>query len=408
MSEDTHDEDDDGEAAKSECCSGASNCGCCAALSCKMRVRLECWVRADTTSWRAPAFSSYAYLRDELKRLRPSPEVQQSIATSVERALDEALLAMTPPRRRRCGQGRWSRRPRPWIWLKRFYSGSDIEQTWRAIHRAQAALYVIYPRAELVPQAEHVDVVIAELPEQAVLLKAVTNLISRIPASAGPSAPAPTPTHPTPTATPTPSTLPTPTPTPTAPTPPTPTTAPGTMLRGIYERAVDISDNLQAEARGLRNALIVASAAIFLVLVAVGVAHLIDRDIIRLCVSTGKQEACPLGKSPHPFDVFAVELVGMLGGLLSIVIPLATGERIKTPYRVFNQQLALKTLAGAATAVGGVLLLAGGVIETIKLDSTTAILGYAVVLGFAQQIVTGAVDRRADSLAKQTPTAKSV
>jgi hypothetical protein len=47
-------------------------------------------------------------------------------------------------------------------------------------------------------------------------------------------------------------------------------------------------------------------------------------------------------------------------------------------------------------------------IETIKLESTTAILGYAVILGFAQQIGTGAVDRRADSLAKQTPTAKSV
>jgi hypothetical protein len=30
------------------------------------------------------------------------------------------------------------------------------------------------------------------------------------------------------------------------------------------------------------------------------------------------------------------------------------------------------------------------------------------VLGFAQQIVTGAVDRRADSLGKQTPVAKSV
>lgn len=100
--------------------------------------------------------------------------------------------------------------------------------------------------------------------------------------------------------------------------------------------------------------------------------------------------------------------MGLLGGLLSIVIPLATGERIKTPYRVFNQQLVLKTLAGAATAVGGVLLLAGGVIETIKLESTAAILGYAVVLGFAQQIVTGAIDRRADALAKQTPTAKTV
>jgi hypothetical protein len=153
----------------------------------------------------------------------------------------------------------------------------------------------------------------------------------------------------------------------------------------------------------------VASAASFFVILALGIAHVIDREIIELCAHTTKGEkVCPLGHTAHPLDVFTVELVGMLGGLLSIVIPLATGERIKTPYRVFNQQLVLKLVVGAASALGGVILIAGGVIETIKLESTTAILGYAVVLGFAQQIVTGAVDRRADSLAKQTPTAKSV
>lgn len=179
-------------------------------------------------------------------------------------------------------------------------------------------------------------------------------------------------------------------------------------MRGIYERAMDITGNLQADARALRNALITSSIAIFIVLVVIGVAHLIEPKIIFLCASAGGHRACPIDGSPHPFDVFVVELAGMLGGLLSIVIPVATGERIKTPYRVFNQQLVVKTLAGAATAVGGVLLLAGGLIDTIKLESTTAILGYAVVFGFSQQIVTGAIDRRANSLAKQTPTAKSV
>jgi hypothetical protein len=329
----------------------------------------------DTAGWRAPAFSSYAYLRDELRRLRPVPEAKPGPAISAECALDEALLAMTPPRRLRRGRGRWSWVPRPWTGLKRFYSGSDIEQSWRAIHRAQAALYVIYPPEELVPQAEHVEAVVAELHEHAGLLKSVTSLISQIAnGSSASSSP----------------------------------TKPGVMLRGIYERATDVSDLLQVEARALRNALMTASAAIFLVLVAVGVAHLLDPDIISLCVSVGRQRACPITGSPRPFDVLTVEFAGMLGGLLSIVIPLATGERIKTPYRVFNQQLVVKTLAGAATAVGGVLVLSGGAIETIKLESTSAILGYAVIFGFAQQIVTGAIDRRANSLAKQTPTAKSV
>ena len=381
MSKVEHDDSDKSKAgqagAKSErcpesakcCCRESAKCKCGRALSCEMRIYLECRIRADTTSWRAPAFSSYAYLRDELERLRPA-STQPGILTSTERALDEALLAMTPPRWLDCRKK--PRRPRPEAWITRLYSGSDIEQAWRAIHRAQAALYVIYPKSELVPQAEHVEAVVAELPEHAGLLKLITNLIAQI--EKGPAT----------------------------------VTEPGTMLRGIYERAIDVSDHLQVEARALRNALLTASTAILLVLIALGVAHMAESHIIQLCISTGKQKACPLGGSPHPFDVFAIELAGMLGGMLSIVIPLATGERIKTPYRVFNQQLILKTLAGAATAVGGVILLASGVIDTIKLEHPTAIIGYAVVFGFAQQIVTGAIDRRADSLAKQTPTAKSV
>ena len=377
------------ESAKCKCCSGASPCDCCSRLSCKLRSRLECDVRKDTASWRAPAFSSYGYLRDELKRLQSQGSAEDaaraSTIRSAGRALDEALLAMTPARRLRCGDKRqrlWM--PHPWIALKRFYSGSHVEQTWRALHRVQAALYTLYCRNELTPQAEHVEAVIAELPEQAALLKAATKLVSEIDGETNHKANANVVS---------------------------PSTPQGAMLRGIYERAMDVSDNLQREARGLRNALMVASSITFLLLVALGVAHAIGKEnIIDLCTTKAgsTKMACPIGESPHRFDVFAVELAGMLGGLLSIIIPLATGERIKTPYRVFNQQLAFKLLAGAASAVGGVLLIESGVIETIKLDSTSAILGYAVVLGFAQQIATGAIDRTADSLAKQTPTAKSV
>jgi hypothetical protein len=380
MVRDTHEEHDAG----SKCCSGAWTCGCCSTLSCEMRSRLECHVRKDTASWRAPAFSSYAYLRDELKRLeslRPAGDAgRESTIKSARRALDEALLTMTPARQLRCrGKRCCLRMPHPLIALKRFYSGSDVEQAWRALHRVQAALYTVYPEDELTPQAEHVEAVIAELPEQAALLKLATTLVQQIKPEAGAGQSAPV-------------------------------TKPGTMLRGIYERATDVSDNLQRDARGLRNALVVASIVTFIVLMALGVADAIDKSIIDLCATkTGSTKmVCPIGESPHPFGAFVIELAGMLGGLLSIVIPLATGERIKTPYRVFNQQLVFKLLAGAASAVGGVLLIESGVIETIKLDSTTAILGYAVVFGFAQQIATGAIDRTADSLAKQTPTTKSV
>ncbi|HYB26248.1 MAG TPA: hypothetical protein VEF89_06525 [Solirubrobacteraceae bacterium] len=115
---------------------------------------------------------------------------------------------------------------------------------------------------------------------------------------------------------------------------------------------MDVSDNLHREARALRNALMAASVVTVFVLLALGIAHTIDTSIVDLCTKTSTGNViCPLGGARHPFDVLAIELAGMLGGLLSIIIPLATGERIKTPFRVFNQQIMLKLLAGAASAL---------------------------------------------------------
>jgi hypothetical protein len=329
---------------------------------------LEREVRKDSAAWRAYAFAAFARIRDELQQLR-TPGTPAGAVQAAEQALDEALRAMVP------GARGVSFYARGWVALELFYAGTRIEQTWRAIHRAQACLYMLYPEAELKVQAERLEGLVAELPEQAALLKSLTTLVSQL--SQAPTGGAPRPQN------------------------------PGATLRGIYERAMDVSDNLQREARALRNSLMAASAAIFFVFAALGVAHALDTNILRLCEQVKAHQACPLGGAGHPFDVFAVGLAGMLGGLLSIVIPLATGERVKTPYRIFNQQLVLKTLAGAVSAIGGVLLIEGGLITSIKLESTTAILGYALFFGFAQQVVTGAVDRRADSLARQTPAAKS-
>ncbi len=322
-------------------------------------------VSADPSAWRALAFDSYAGVRDELNRLKALDDHPPS-TEGAEQALSEALQAMEPKRRRK---------------LKLFYSGANIEAAWRAIHRARAALYMLYQPSELKAQAEHIEVLTAALPEQSALQKAATALVAQVThAQTVPAAPPPV-------------ALPT-----------SPLQSSRAALRGLYEQAMEVTDGLQREARMLRNSLMTASIGIFLVVVALGVAHAVDTGIIKLCTA---KHACPIGSSPHPFDVFAIELAGMLGGLLSVVIPLATGERIKTPYRVFNQQLLLKTLAGAAAALAGILLVEGALVSAIKLESTSAILGYAVFFGFSQQVVTGFVDRRADALAKQTPSTKS-
>ncbi len=140
-----------------------------------------------------------------------------------------------------------------------------------------------------------------------------------------------------------------------------------------------------------------------------GALHVVNTEIISLCSKPAGSATsfCPMGPGSERFDVFAVELAGMLGGLLSVVIPIATGEQINTPYRVFIQQLVLKTFAGAATALAGVVLVQSEFISAFKVTSDESILGYAVFFGIAQQAVTGAVDRRANALAKATPDVKS-
>lgn len=349
---------------------------------------LERRVCEDTAIWRTQAFDGYANVRDELHRLeRCAALPSQSLAfdadrtaENVKRALKEALEAMVPRKAS----------------LKKFYSGSDIERAWLAIHRARAELYLLYPDVELKAQTESLGVLLADLPETSTLRGALTTALGRLGSKAEVPAVALgipiTPfltlhrrvkeKH-------------------------TPKGEAGIRaeLQRIYEHAMGISDVLQRESRVLRNNMMVASVGIFAVVLALGIAHLVEPGIVSLC--TGRN-VCPIDGKVHPLDVFVVELAGMLGGLLSVVIPLSTGERIMTPYRVFNQQLILKTLAGAATAVGGLLLLGGQLISAVKIDDTTALLAYAVVFGFAQQIVTGAVDRRANALAKETPSVKDI
>jgi hypothetical protein len=369
-----------------------------AALAAEMRT-LEQRVCADSAIWRAQAFDGYANVRDELHRLEkcaPIPpdtrELADRIAANVKCALREALQAMAPRERKKRFWLAWY-----WLSLKFFYSGSKIELAWLGIHRARAELYLLYPDVEMKAQTEGLAVLLADLPEASTLRGALTTALGRLGLK----------------------------------TESTPKVDPGihitqhitirryakdehavkpepgmrAELQRIYEHAMGISDVLQREARVLRNNMMFASASIFIVGLALGVAHAIEPSIVSLCT---KSNACPINGKVHPLDVFVVELAGMLGGLLSVVIPLSTGERIMTPYRVFNQQLILKTLAGAATAVGGVLLVGGKLISVVKIEDTITLLAYAVVFGFAQQIVTGAVDRRANTLAKETPSVKGV
>ncbi len=416
-------------------------------MSEERRFQIECEVRSDSALWRALTFPGYATVRDDLKRLEAQgkgPDGKavapftkagtDTIAIGAREALDESLRAM------KRDDGHQFFKPSSW-WpsFKLFYSGCRIELALTAIHRARAALYLLYPDDELDAQTDRLQELVGDLPEANPLRGSLTISLGHLRK------------------------------------PRRPKSVLKAGLQQIYEQAIGVSESLQREARALRNAMMIASFALGLVLLALGSAHAVEKHFANLCsetphstpsspgatpvatasAQTGETGAssikdgetstlgddpssslsggstatarasltksatptdpsakehnyCPLGQNPSSLDVFALELAGMFGGLLSIVIPLATGERVKTPYGIFNNLLILKILAGAATAVVGVMLVVSGLVSQLPIESSAAILAYAVVFGFAQQLVTGFIERRAGTLAKETLGAKGV
>jgi hypothetical protein len=65
----------------------------------------------------------------------------------------------------------------------------------------------------------------------------------------------------------------------------------------------------------------------------------------------------------------------------------------------------LKVTAGALTAIGAIIAIRGNFIPGLsELDSQEQILAYALVFGYAQQVLTRSIDRRAAELLDAVPS----
>ncbi|MFG1873490.1 hypothetical protein ACGFIV_01460 [Sphaerisporangium sp. NPDC049003] len=111
-------------------------------------------------------------------------------------------------------------------------------------------------------------------------------------------------------------------------------------------------------------------------------------------------QVCPAGNgAPTPGDVPLVALMGMLGAALATAASLSTRSELSTRYSLAVAQNLLKAPAGVATAIVGLLILNSGFVPGFAgLSSQTSILVWAMVFGYAQQVVTRFVDQRANTL----------
>jgi hypothetical protein len=123
--------------------------------------------------------------------------------------------------------------------------------------------------------------------------------------------------------------------------------------------------------------------------------------------SSDKLLNCPTGTdvpSVTSMDIVVVALLGLLGGALAATMSIRNLRGTSSPYDVPIGLALLKVPLGAFTAILGLVAIRGDFVPGLSsLDSQQQILAYALVLGYAQQVFTYSLDRRAQSLLNGLP-----
>jgi hypothetical protein len=181
----------------------------------------------------------------------------------------------------------------------------------------------------------------------------------------------------------------------------------------------------QVRVRSFRNTLIVTTVAMTLLMFLVMFIGLVNPTLIPLCFAPEESGqamvVCPTGQSEafstlnstsmesqardhlreavSPYDLFAVEFVGLVAAAIAAVAAIrgirGTSGRSGLPVVI----ALLKLPTGALTAFLGVLLMRGQVVPGLSaLDTSAQILAWALVFGYAQELFTQLVDRQAQTV----------
>jgi hypothetical protein len=99
------------------------------------------------------------------------------------------------------------------------------------------------------------------------------------------------------------------------------------------------------------------------------------------------------------WDVAVVELVGLIAAAIAAAAALRNVQGTSTPYSLPVALAVLKLPTGALTAVLGLLLMRGGFVPGLSaLDSSAQIVAWALIFGYAQQLLTRLVDNQAQNV----------
>jgi hypothetical protein len=198
------------------------------------------------------------------------------------------------------------------------------------------------------------------------------------------------------------------------------TLPPGPDKRALLSKVIQVGheagDGSYARLRNFRNILLATALCIAVLVLAFSLVVIVTPTAVPFCFEPGGSPgadgvavACPTGdgagQEPAPLDVVVVGLLGLLGGSLSAAVSIRNLRGTATPYDVPIALALLKVPAGALTAIGALIAIRGEFIPGLSsLDSQEQILAYALVFGYAQQLLTGMIDRQAMDLLNMVPS----
>jgi hypothetical protein len=182
--------------------------------------------------------------------------------------------------------------------------------------------------------------------------------------------------------------------------------------------------------RSFRNILLVGALVLTLGAAGLVAIAVIECEALPLCFTPGDTVVCPSGsetvdlsgvdpeapegqqqaarsaavdqamrRATSSWDVPMVQLIGLIAAAVATAAALRGLRGTSTPYSLPIALAVLKLPTGALTAVLGILLMRGEFIPGLSaLDTSAQILAWAIVFGYAQQLLTRMVDQRAQGV----------
>lgn len=154
--------------------------------------------------------------------------------------------------------------------------------------------------------------------------------------------------------------------------------------------------------RSFRNTLLTTAVLLTVIAVAVAVWGAVRPHDLDICFNPPGGRVCPAGGDVSGTDIVLLEFIGMVSGAVSGSFSLRHMSGNSTRLGLPAALAIVKLPTGALTAFLGLLLMRGEFVPGLSnLDSTAQIIAWAVVFGAAQQLVTGLIDRQAQTVLEQ-------